>query len=251
MTPQPISVQQGARATPVAYTFADEAIYMLESATAHFDGSGASDAFLPSIAVYSPGGTLLSRTFPAIPVAAGEEADVTFAPFLGGLGGAGPASFGAVKIPVPSPKTVAASTVAAIGWNTFRTNDPSVFATSDDGVTVNNTAGDTFLLCRKQGLYLAIASLQWDDDTADLFTSIDFDSDTSIIFSIGQAAVNAVTPGSFWTYNAFLLASAGTTPTAFFKLEAHNGDAGSSHDVEAAFLTVVHFPQTAGARVYP
>lgn len=51
------------------------------SIVATFDGSGAGGAFLPCCSLYSPSGTLLSRTFPG-QVSAGDVATVTFAPFL-------------------------------------------------------------------------------------------------------------------------------------------------------------------------
>jgi hypothetical protein len=51
------------------------------AAFAHFDGTAAASAFLPSLAFYGPAGVLLGRVFPQ-QVAAGGTADVTFAPFL-------------------------------------------------------------------------------------------------------------------------------------------------------------------------
>lgn len=53
---------------------------------AHWDGSGASGDFLAALSFYTANGTLLSRVFPSTPVAQGGVADVSYAPFPGGLG---------------------------------------------------------------------------------------------------------------------------------------------------------------------
>jgi hypothetical protein len=57
----------------------DVAVHM---AVATFNGSAAARSFLPCLALYSPSGTLISRTFPRGVVAVGDLADVTFAPGL-------------------------------------------------------------------------------------------------------------------------------------------------------------------------
>lgn len=75
-------VDSGSKLTPVAYTVAGLMDVRTQSAFAHFDGSAAVSDFLPALAFYSSDGRLISRTFPTTPVAAGDVADVSFAPFL-------------------------------------------------------------------------------------------------------------------------------------------------------------------------
>lgn len=54
-------------------------------AYAEWDGTGASGAFLPCLAIYSDAGIRLGRVFPGSTVAAGDAAVVTYAPFPGGI----------------------------------------------------------------------------------------------------------------------------------------------------------------------
>lgn len=86
--PVTINIAQGATGAPVEYTIPDSLELEPLSIFAHYDGSAAGN-FRPSVSVYSGAGLLLARVFPFEPVTAGDEADVTFAPFLG-KGGAPP-----------------------------------------------------------------------------------------------------------------------------------------------------------------
>lgn len=79
---------------PVA---ADQLLKVL-TGFAHWDGAGASGAFYPALSFYTASGVLLSRVFPSTTVAAGGEADVSYAPFLG-LGGAAGTLIGGGGIP--------------------------------------------------------------------------------------------------------------------------------------------------------
>lgn len=85
--PVTINLTQAAVGAPFDYTIPDSMELEPLSIFARFDGSAAG-AFRPSVSVYSGAGLLLGRFFPSEPVAAGDSADVTFAPFLGRGGGA-------------------------------------------------------------------------------------------------------------------------------------------------------------------
>lgn len=80
-----VLTRPGPYATP--YTYKLSAIERMRPTAvfAHFDGTGAASAFLPSVAYYTQDGLLFSRVFPGTTVAAGGEADVSYAPFLGGM----------------------------------------------------------------------------------------------------------------------------------------------------------------------
>lgn len=69
-------------AIPATYKFPPALDARLSSVSAVFDGSGAGGAFLACLSVYSQDGKLIGRFFPGSSVAAGDTAEVTFAPFL-------------------------------------------------------------------------------------------------------------------------------------------------------------------------
>lgn len=74
---------------PFTYTLAQALTIRPESAFAHWDGSGASGPFLAALTFRAQDGKIFSRTFPTTPIAAGGEADVSYAPFPGGIGSSG------------------------------------------------------------------------------------------------------------------------------------------------------------------
>jgi hypothetical protein len=53
------------------------------TATATYDGTGASGDFVPTISIYSQSGNLLARVFPPVTVTMGDVAEVTFLPPFG------------------------------------------------------------------------------------------------------------------------------------------------------------------------
>jgi hypothetical protein len=75
--------------TPTGYTLGGSQVLEVKAAFAKFDGSGAAGPFLACIGFYAQDGTRFSRSFNPSPVAAGETAEVSFAPFPGGLTGSG------------------------------------------------------------------------------------------------------------------------------------------------------------------
>ena len=80
-----IEAQQNAD-TPYTYTLTGAQTFRPESAFAHFDGTGASGPFLACLTFKSIDGKIFSRTFPSTAIAAGGVADVSYAPFPGGIG---------------------------------------------------------------------------------------------------------------------------------------------------------------------
>lgn len=99
--PIAINVQAAAKAAPAVYNVAGSTEIELLAGFATFDGTGAAGAFLPSIAFYSSGGLLITRTFPSTSVAAGASADVSFFPGVGAPSGSGGGTSGlTVQTPV-------------------------------------------------------------------------------------------------------------------------------------------------------
>lgn len=165
MTGRPISVQQAPKATPVNYSFEDPGELVIESITGHWDGSGAGGPFRPAIGIYTAAGVLLSRTFPDTELQAGDEADITFAPFSGlGGGGVGAVAWlGRLSSDPPFPTTAASD--FNVPWLNFRTSDRSVFGTNTSGSTPTNAPGDTRLMLRKPGMYVVHGAAMWDAST--------------------------------------------------------------------------------------
>lgn len=75
-----------AQGVPYTYVLPGAQTIRPESAFAHWDGSGASGDFLACLTFKAQDGKIFSRTFPSTPIAAGGEADVSYAPFPGGIG---------------------------------------------------------------------------------------------------------------------------------------------------------------------
>lgn len=67
---------------PATYRLPPGLAARLSAIAAEFNGSGASGSFYPCLAVYSQDDKLIGRFFPAQVLAAGDTAEVTFAPFL-------------------------------------------------------------------------------------------------------------------------------------------------------------------------
>ena len=77
--------QQGTHPAPFTYTVPPSLEVMPAAATATFNGSGAVNPFLACMSFYAQSGELLSRVFPTAQVQAGDVAQVSFAPFPGGM----------------------------------------------------------------------------------------------------------------------------------------------------------------------
>lgn len=77
----------GNHAAPFSIPIAANQTLRVVTGFAHWDGTAASGAFLPALSFYAQNGALLSRTFPKDAVAQGGVADVSYAPFPGGVAG--------------------------------------------------------------------------------------------------------------------------------------------------------------------
>lgn len=89
MAPTPISVVEAPEATPQAYVVSGGRQLAIRSAQARFNGENADGAWRPALAIYAPGGVLLSRTWPSGVMQEGDACDVTFAPALEATAGTG------------------------------------------------------------------------------------------------------------------------------------------------------------------
>lgn len=76
-----LTFDEGGGSTPHTVQLAPSQNIRVYSVAAYFDGSGAGGSFHPCLAVYSQDGKLMSRTRPEQVLAAGDEAQLTYAPF--------------------------------------------------------------------------------------------------------------------------------------------------------------------------
>jgi hypothetical protein len=84
LAPETIA-RPGPLAVPYTYTLGATEYLQVMAAFASWDGSGASGAFLPALSFYDGAGNRFMRVFPTTSIAQGGTADVTYAPFPGGL----------------------------------------------------------------------------------------------------------------------------------------------------------------------
>lgn len=75
-------VGPNAGGAPLAYTLDQPGTVDFQAAFAHYDGTGASGNWRPTLTIKAQDGTILSRTFPGSSLHAGDTADVTFSPFV-------------------------------------------------------------------------------------------------------------------------------------------------------------------------
>ena len=160
-----IEAQQNAD-TPYTYTLTGAQTFRPESAFAHFDGTGASGPFLACLTFKSIDGKIFSRTFPSTAIAAGGVADVSYAPFPGGLiqnaggsgiqfdtlnvggwldidtTGTGPSGEGVNVVATGNDATYSAAHTFINGTDSF---DGAVTITGKANVVVTTTNGPRFL----------------------------------------------------------------------------------------------------------
>lgn len=73
----------GALPAPLPYVIPGAQEIVVKAATATFDGSAAAAAFVPTLQIVAPNGTVLASCPASSPVAAGASADVSWFPFVG------------------------------------------------------------------------------------------------------------------------------------------------------------------------
>lgn len=79
----------GPAPAPLTYELGAVEEIQIKTAYATFDGTGASGDFLACLTILAQSGQILSRVFPSTTVKAGNVANVSYAPFPGGLASSG------------------------------------------------------------------------------------------------------------------------------------------------------------------
>jgi hypothetical protein len=144
-------------AAPSTYKLAPSEAFIPESVTATFDGTGAGGSFFPTLSVYSQDGKLLARC-PATSIAAGDSAEVTFAPLLRAAQAAAAASAGlsVASIDRQSVNVAAGAAFQPVDTPDFWTNDSTTYSHDSTG-SAGHSGG---ILINTQGVYLAWAWAQ-------------------------------------------------------------------------------------------
>lgn len=101
---------------PLEYTLSSAEAIGVQAVSATFDGSAAAGAFLACCSFLAPDGRLIARCPTDASVAAGDVAEVTFAPFLGRGGGGGGGG-----VPTVSGEYVSQGSNTSIANNTTST----------------------------------------------------------------------------------------------------------------------------------
>lgn len=110
--------------------------FLLRQAFASYDGAAAAAAWLPALQLIGPDGNVAGEYVTGSTVAAGGNADVTFAPFLKGVAAAASSAGLAWMIALSGTKSVASSFAATTTFDFaggLTTNDATVFALSTNG----------------------------------------------------------------------------------------------------------------------
>jgi hypothetical protein len=124
-------------ATPATVQLATSADFAPLVVSAVFDGFNAGDAFLPCLSLYSPEGTLISRTFPAACLP-GDQVEVTYAPALDNASDAGEIVAESTALWIQSdtnPKVVVEGPCVFVGYifNTTGVSSSVTAAIADNG----------------------------------------------------------------------------------------------------------------------
>lgn len=130
---------------PFAITPSNVTEAKLIAAYAEWDGTGASGNFLPCLAIYSDAGVRLGRVFPSSPVAAGDSAVVTYAPFPGGIGQKStPGGSGIFWPAADQANAVYDKTTYPNNWSGVGNYDALVFANNNGVAAAIALQGDAF-----------------------------------------------------------------------------------------------------------
>lgn len=135
--------QQGDAPSPYVHTIPTKGAVQATASTATFDGTGAGGPFLACLSFFAQSGELLSRVFPQTVVQAGDVAQVSYAPFPGGVasnqigGGLQYAGPNPIYGPVNTGDSLDVETAGADGM-TWKVSTPG---NNGWNVTVNDVTG--------------------------------------------------------------------------------------------------------------
>lgn len=226
---------------PKDYSIPNAQQIRLLSVRASFDGSGAGGAWLPALQLLdNNGNVLVTAADPAVSVAAGASADVSWFPGVK-VAAAAAASTGVAwffakretnfTIPTTSPQL-------RIAWTHFVTSDATVFS-----VTTTTNANDT-VNGLKAGVYIAFGQIGWAPPNtyprqAQIIT--DFFGVSSLIQTpVSDTSTAATAAGNLELTHDSMFAITNAVPGEI-SLTGHNYD-GSNRNVTAAYYMIGYWP---------
>lgn len=113
----------GGDAAPLSWVVPGAAELHVQAVSAVYDGSAAAADFRPVLDIFSQGGFLVARVFPAADVAAGDTAEVSYFPFSGGQAGGAAAAGSSPYATTPQVIPIFAASAGpsyGSGWTTVR-----------------------------------------------------------------------------------------------------------------------------------
>lgn len=133
--------------TPVSVELNPAGEFAPYSFSATFDGTSASDSFMPCAAVYSQDGKLIARMFPSEIISPGDSAEVTYAPALGGVDTGldleGASTYEVVSAASNNAAVVKAAAGRVVGWFCGNTATAARYVKLYDKATAPSPGSDT------------------------------------------------------------------------------------------------------------
>lgn len=134
-------------AAPKDYSIPAAQVIRLLSVRAEYDGSGSAAAWLPALQILDNNGNVLATAAdPAVSVAAGASADVSWFPGVkAGGGGSSTTNAEWFFVSRSTVYTVNAGATQTIPWTTLKSSDATLFSLS----TVHGHTNDTIVVARE------------------------------------------------------------------------------------------------------
>ena len=194
--------------TPNGYTVPGAQEILVKSVKAEVNGTGAAAAFLPTLQLIAPDGSVVWQAPTDASVAAGGSASVSWFPRVGGAGSAASISVVGARIENHAGQSVATTT------NTDLTYDTVAFDTNG---MANLGADARKLTVQTAGLYLVMCTTGW-------------------AYNSAGRRVNLVTYNNFYSVSAASAVAGGTSPAIW--ASPVGGSGGAPRTATVAVTTV-------------
>lgn len=228
---------------PSVYTLGPNVELILEAVTAEFRDNGAAADWLPTVELVSDSGHLIARAADqGVKVTAGDDADVSFFPWLAqaqtASSGGGAAWFFAKR---ETAFTVTTTTpTRRVPFTHIVTSDATVFTTSV------GAGGDITVTGNQLGIYLGLAQVGWHSPATypnSCLIVTDFFGVSVAASSPLSASTSAADPvGEVTNIHDAMLAVTQSVPGEI-SLTVKNWD-GVNHNVDSAYYMIAYWPNT-------
>lgn len=134
-------------AAPKDYTLTGQQQILLKAVRATIDGSAAGSAFVPTLQLLAPDGTVMWESATAASVAAGGSADVSWFPGLGGGTSASELDVVGARIEMHGSQTVNNATNTDLTYDTVAFDTAGMVNLATDARKLNVVTGGLYLVC--------------------------------------------------------------------------------------------------------